>query len=390
MSFGVWRVGSPPFFSNLWKSTEKPTSGHFSVKYKKLLKNPMPLFPLYEQQEQAYCSQFANIEQAAATQDKVLMGAPGTVIEHKRGGAIYYARQYMGPEGKKQEESLGGPQGDPEVDSRVEEVRQRIDLSKDLISRIRDLGKLGFQLADNKTYATVGVLYNYGLFEAGAVLVGSHAYAVILNSLGIKAVSYETEDIDIARRHQLALVNLPEGGLLAMLKETGINFVPVPAMKRGEASTSFTEAGKSRFHVDLLVPSHDDSFPTVPVAELNAHATGLPYLAYLLGRSQAGTLVSRHGAVPVRVPDAARFAIHKLLVSRLRTNTLVKSQKDVRQASVLLAMLGEHRTGDIEDACAELPRSARALVRRTLPEVEALMRDAHEAALEELATSLSG
>ena len=63
----------------------------------------MPLFPLYEQQEQAYCSQFANIEQAAATQDKVLMGAPGTVIEHKRGGAIYYARQYMGPEGKKQE-----------------------------------------------------------------------------------------------------------------------------------------------------------------------------------------------------------------------------------------------------------------------------------------------
>ncbi|HZZ04283.1 GSU2403 family nucleotidyltransferase fold protein [Paraburkholderia sp.] len=30
---------------------------------------------------------------------------------------------------------------------------------------------------------------------------------------------------------------------------------------------------------------------------------------------------SIHGVVPVRVPDAARFAIHKLLVSRLRTNT---------------------------------------------------------------------
>ncbi|WP_259460555.1 hypothetical protein [Paraburkholderia sp. BL23I1N1] len=44
-------------------------------------------------------------------------------------------------------------------------------------------------------------------------------------------------------------------------------------------------------------------------------------------------------------------------MSRLRTRTLIKLQKDVR---------------------------------RTLPEVEALMRDAHEAGLEELATSLSG
>ncbi|WMY06704.1 GSU2403 family nucleotidyltransferase fold protein [Paraburkholderia phenoliruptrix] len=350
----------------------------------------MSPFPLYEQHEQAYCSQFANVEQAASTQDRVLMGAPGTIIEHKRGGAVYYARQYMGPEGRRQEESLGGPQGDPEVDARVEQVRRRIELGKDLIGRIRDLSKLGFQLADNKTYATVGVLYNYGLFEAGAVLVGSHAYAVILNSLGIRAVSYETEDIDIARRHQLALANPPQGGLLAMLKETGINFVPVPALKRGEPSTSYTEAGKSRFHVDLLVPSRDDTFPTVPVAELNAHATGLPYLAYLLGKAQTGTLISRHGAVPVRVPEPARFAIHKLLVSRLRTNTLVKSQKDVRQASVLLAMLGEHRTGDIEDACAELPRSARALVRRALPEVEALMREAHEAGLAELESGLAG
>lgn len=351
---------------------------------------PMPPFPLYEQHEQAYCSQFANVEQAAATQDKVLMGAPGTVIEHKRDAGIYYGRQYMGPDGKRQEENLGGPKGDPDIEANVQHVRQRIDLGKDLIARVRDLGKLGFQLADNKTYATVGVLYNYGLFDAGAMLVGSHAYAVILNSLGIKAVSYETEDIDIARRHQLALGKLPEGGLLAMLKETGINFVPVPSMKRGEAPTSYTEAGRSRFHVDLLVPSADNTFPTVAVAELNAHATGLPYLAYLLGQAQTGTLISRHGAVPVRVPDPARFAIHKLLVSRLRTHTVIKSRKDVRQACVLLAMLGEHRTGEIEDACAELPRSSRALVRRSLPEVEELMLTHHEAGFDELSTSLAG
>ncbi|MFP6560282.1 GSU2403 family nucleotidyltransferase fold protein [Paraburkholderia sp. B3] len=344
-------------------------------------------FPLYQRHDQAYCAQFANIEQAAATQDRVLIGAPGTILEHRRGDLVYYARQFMNAEGRKQEESLGGPRGDPDVEARVEEIRDRILQSKDLVNRIRELAKLGFQVADNKTYATMGVLYNHGLFQAGAVLIGSHAYAVLLNSLGIKAVAYETEDIDIARGRQLALQHVPTGGLLAILKETGIAFVEVPPMTRGEPSTSYKQAGATRFHVDLLVPSDDDSFPTIAVPELGAHATGLPYLAYLLGRSQLSTLLSRHGAVPVRVPDPARFAIHKLLVSRLRTNMLVKSHKDVQQACVLLAMLGEHRTGDIEAACEELPASARALVRRALPEVRRLLA-VHEGALGEFETGI--
>ncbi|WP_028227926.1 GSU2403 family nucleotidyltransferase fold protein [Paraburkholderia ferrariae] len=339
-------------------------------------------FPLYQQHEQAYCVQFSNIEQAAAAQDRVLVGAPGTIIEHRRGNAIYYARQFMDAEGKRQQENLGGPQGDPEVDARVESMQARIDESKDLVGRIRELAKLGFQVADNKTYATMGVLYNHGLFQAGAVLVGSHAYAVLLNSLGIKAIAYQTDDVDIARGRQLALQNVPSGGLLEILKETGIDFVPVPPFNKREPSTSFKQAGKTRFHVDLLVPSDDNSFPTVAVPELGAHATGLPYLAYLLGQSQMGTLLSRHGAVPVRVPDPARFAIHKILVSRLRTNMLLKSQKDVQQACVLLAMLGEHRSGDIEAACADLPASARTLVRRALPEVRRVLH-AHEGALDE-------
>lgn len=343
---------------------------------------------LYQQHDLAYCSQFANIEQAAASQAEVLIGAPGSIIEHQRAGAVYYARQYMGPDGSKKEEHLGGAAGDISIETRVEHVRERIEFTKSLIARIRELAKLGFQIADNKTFATMGVLFNHGLFQAGAVLIGSHAYAVLLNGLGVKAVSYATEDVDIARGHLLALHDVPAGGLLAILKETGIDFVEVPPMRRGAPSTSFKQAGATRFHVDLLVPSSDDNFPVVPVPELNAHATGLPYLAYLLGESQMATLISRHGAVPVRVPGAARFAIHKLLVSRLRTNMLVKSQKDVEQACVLLAALGELRSGEIEEACAALPKSSRELVRRVLPQVRELMERAHEGALGELEASL--
>ena len=75
----------------------------------------------------------------------------------------------------------------------------------------------------------------------------------------------------------------PSGGLLEILKEKGIDFVPVLGFNGGDPPTSFTQAGRTCFHVDLLVPSR-------AVPELSAHASGMPYLTYLLGQSQ----LSRH------------------------------------------------------------------------------------------------
>ncbi|MCO4876585.1 nucleotidyltransferase domain-containing protein [Paraburkholderia caribensis] len=132
------------------------------------------------------------------------------------------------------------------------------------------------------------------------------------------------------------------GGLLDILQQTGIRFVEMPGLDRSAAATSFKEAGASRFYVDLLVPSSDENFTIRPVPELKAHATVLPYLTYSLGTSQNGVLLSRHGAAPVRVPDANRFAVHKLLVSQLRTNDSTKSLKDLKQAAVVIGFLGEH------------------------------------------------
>lgn len=199
-----------------------------------------------------------------------------------------------------------------------------------------------------------------------------------------------TEDVDIAREHQLALQNVPTGGLLDILKETGISFVEVPALKHGAPSTSFKQAGAAGLHVDLLVPSSGTAFPVIAVPELKAHAMGLPFLGYLLRNTHMSTLLSRHGVVPVRVPDPARFAVHKLLVSRLRTTHLGKARKDLQQACTLLAMLGEYRSGDIETACAELPKSARGHLKRVLPDVEKLLATAHEGSWLELRDSLPG
>src|SRR6185369_8094644 len=110
------------------------------------------------------------------------------------------------------------------------------------------------------------------VFTAGGMLIGSHAYGVLLNQLGVRATPYATEDIDIARREALTLEELPEGGFLDILKDSGIEFVEVPSLSRKKPSTSFKKRGRSTFHVDLLVPSASEEFTVVPVPELKTHA----------------------------------------------------------------------------------------------------------------------
>jgi hypothetical protein len=46
-----------------------------------------------------------------------------------------------------------------------------------------------------------------------------------------------------------------------------------------------------RLKVDLLVPSPDETYPTIKVPELNAYAQGLPYLKYVLSNSQEAPIL---------------------------------------------------------------------------------------------------
>jgi hypothetical protein len=85
------------------------------------------------------------------------------------------------------------------------------------------------------------------------------------------------------------------------------------------------------------------------------------------------TLISKEGCCPIRVPVPERFAIHKLIVSQLRTNRDAKSEKDIDQAAILLAVVGEKYSGAIETAVLALPVSARKyLIRAMAPALQRL------------------
>ena len=221
------------------------------------------------------------------------------------------------------------------------------------------------------------------LYAPGGVLVGSHAFGVLLNQLGVRAVSYATEDVDIARGEALAFDQPPEKGFLGMLEDSGIDFVEVPQLDRRLPPTSFKQRGKGRFHVDLLAPSRGKKASAVPVSELKAYATALPHLSFLLAESHTAVVIAREGCCTVRVPLAERFALHKLLVSQLRAGRGAKTERDILQASVLCAVLAESQSGAIASAIEQVPKTARRHLRAGIGTAVHLLED-HPRALAEL------
>jgi hypothetical protein len=96
--------------------------------------------------------------------------------------------------------------------------------------------------------------------------------------------------------------------------------------------------------------------------------------------------LSLHGVATVRVPVPERFALHKMIVARLRPGTSEKTRKDLAQAGALVAALGELHPGALDAAYGKTPVSLRRLVRESLKQMEKLLAP-HPQAWEELASA---
>lgn len=341
--------------------------------------------PLYTRHTPALASAYADLENHAAAQGAALMGAPGTIsVRANASGSRFYVRQYRDFEGRKRDQYIVGQANSPESQKVAEEWKAKLEETREVIAQVRLLAREGYALLTPRHLAAVATLSNAGLFEAGAILVGTHAYEVIVNRLGIRATAFATEDIDVARAQRIAIDTLGDEGFLGLLRTSGIDFVEIPPLRHKDPSTKFKERGRSRFTFDLLVPSNDGNFGVQWLPELGTHATALPYFRYLLTETQMGAALSVHGVARVRVPVPERFALHKMMVARLRTGGTEKSRKDLRQAATLVAALGELQPGALASAYAKTAKSIRRHIRESLKQMEADL-EPHPQAWEELA-----
>ena len=228
-------------------------------------------------------------------------------------GLTYCYFQYSDPGGFLRQVYLG--RKDAVLDRVIERFMSERDASRPdtehlqrLCAQLRAGGAL---VADTASSRVLRALADSGVFQMGAVLVGTHAFIVLGNLLGVKwaGSSLRTQDLDIGTDASM-FIGVPHinADIPDVLERLEMGFLPVPPLNPKHPSTSFKVRGKS-LRVDLLTPqrSRKETSPKI-LSWFKAAAQPLPYLDYLIEGFERGAVVDG-GGILVNVPsrDALRF-----------------------------------------------------------------------------------
>jgi hypothetical protein len=226
-------------------------------------------------------------------------------------------------------------------------------------SLCRMLAAGGAAVEPAPTVRLLELLAEVGVFRRGGVLVGTQAFRAYGNMLGVKfeAQALRTQDVDIAQDRAVGIALAQDLGTVdvgGILTGSKLKLLPVPELDPRQPSTSYKARGRD-LRVDFLTPllGRETGKPVLlPSLGVAAHA--MRFLDYLIEEPTQAVVVGGAGIL-VNVPDPARFALHKLLVSGRRpVAEQAKSAKDSKQARALLEILSEDRPDDVQMALAAL------------------------------------
>lgn len=285
--------------------------------------------------------------------------APGSLVSKTIRGRRYWYTQRQ--DSGKKVQSYIGPET-PEVLATIERwQRQRAENASrsEIIAMARAGGAAVLGAAEAQVLERLSPV-----FRVGGVLVGSHAFAVIGSSLGVRWQSAiaRTEDVDIAHDYRIA-VALAQDGQPADVRQALGNPVPrFSVLSPTHPATAFRVRG-SDIEVEILTPMiGKERRKPVAIPVLGVAATPLRFLDYLIEDTQPGAVLGGSGVL-VNVPRPGRFAVHKLVVASrrgARSSAHGKAPKDRAQASALLRLLIEDLPGEITLAWKELCRRGKA------------------------------
>ncbi len=262
---------------------------------------------------------------------------------------FWYFRTSVGGQGRR--EYYVGPDS-PDVHALVQryqtEREQRTEGIESLDRMAAMLAHGGCMTMDAPSARVLEALAAGGVFRLGGVLVGTHAFVVLGNMLGVRwQTGTRTQDLDFAafRTLEVAVPQEPTD-VWQTLDALNKGFLPTPGLDPRTPTTSYSVRGKE-LRVDLLTTgSHRRAEGPVFLPRFNAAASPLRFMNYLLEGHSEALALGRTSATLVRVPSPARFGLHKILVSEGRpSSSAVKATKDIAQATELLEyMLVAHPT----------------------------------------------
>jgi hypothetical protein len=243
-----------------------------------------------------------------------------------------------------------------------------------------------------KHLRTIRRLADYGFFQAGGILIGTHAFIAIGNMLGVRWTSADrTTDVDFAHAGKNISVALPSNIQIDVheaLASFEQGFIPLVQLG-GKAGASYQLSGDAEFQIDFLTSKHRGGDEPILIKNLNVALQPLRFMEFSLEHVEQAVLIDRNGgAVGVTVPAPARYAIHKLLVISERSGAFrTKANKDVQQVAALFDYLMGTQPEDLkeawEDALSRGPswrkaaKTGFAALARSFPEVVAQLPFEH-------------
>jgi hypothetical protein len=275
----------------------------------------------------------------------------GTFIRKKSKDRHYWHYQWR--QGEKILNKYVGPVSDDSITDRVKRFSTLKASFKRRQTLVRALGAAGLPTPDALSGRIIEALWKAGFFRLRGVLVGTVAFQTYAGVLGVELGSRPlmTQDADFAQFRGVS-ENIGESlkPPLTILRTVDPSFREVPHV--GDAFVSTRYRNERDYLVDFLTPNRGSAEHQGKPARMRALAgTGaepLRYLDFLIHRPERSVLLYG-GGVPVTIPRAERYAVHKLIVAVDRVNQ-AKAVKDIQQAQILIEALAVRRPAELADS----------------------------------------
>ncbi|MBS0377446.1 MAG: hypothetical protein JSS29_03085 [Proteobacteria bacterium] len=243
-----------------------------------------------------------------------------------------------------------GPVSDPAITDRVERFATLKASFKRRQTLVRSLVAAGLPTPDDLSARVVEAFWKAGFFRLRGVLVGTLAFQTYAGILGVDLGRRPlmTQDADFAQFWGIS-ENIGDSiePPIRILRRVDPNFREVPHTGDPFVSTRY-RSGRD-YLVDFLTPNRGSDDHQGKPARMRALAgTGaepLRHLAFLIHEPERSVLL-HGGGIPVTVPRAEAFAVHKLIVAVERINQ-AKSVKDIEQAGILVDALAVRRPAEL-------------------------------------------
>lgn len=300
---------------------------------------------------------------------------PGSFASKTVKGRVYWYFQYTEPAGRLRQVYVG-PDGEA---LHALMARQReAHAGQGLGAFARSAVALGCSELLPRHLRVVLRLAEYGFFSAGGVLVGTHAFIAYANMLGVRwGDASRTQDLDFAHAGKNLAIALPGNFRMntdAAIQSLGMGLLPIAGLS-GKAGATYLNPREPEFRLDFLTPLHRGGDAPYPHAPLGVTLQPLKFMEFSLEHVQQAVLLSGDQTVLVNVPHPARYALHKLIVYGERSGSYAaKANKDLAQAGMLLARLGELRRWEVDEAWADLVSRGKGWTERAIRGRDALER----------------